>query len=188
MRENQRKTKGQQLKGKIVSEIFTLFQSFFFTLFQNFPPGTFVFKTKGFSSMRTKEKKRYQKEQDKSMLHVSCCTFVLLLEKRERDVKVQDPKVPFPCESADPPQGSADPQNRAKRVSGSKKLRFPVAPEKGAFNQRKTSKRATTKGQNRFIIFRTFSHFFTLFHNFSPRDFPFKTKGFSSMRTKEKKR
>ena len=43
-------TKGQQLKGKIVSE--------FFTLFHNFPPGTCPFKTKGFSSRRTKEKKR----------------------------------------------------------------------------------------------------------------------------------
>ena len=46
----QRKTKGQQLKGKIVSE--------FFTLFHNFSPRTFPFKTKGFSSRRTKEKKR----------------------------------------------------------------------------------------------------------------------------------
>ena len=43
------------------------------------------------------------------------------------------------------------------------------------------------KGQNRFIIFHNFSHFFTLFQNFSPRTFPFKTKGFSSRRTKEKK-
>ena len=49
-------------------------------------------------------------------------------------------------------------------------------------------KRATTKGQNRFRIFHTFRHFFTLFHNFSPRTFPFKTKGFSSRRIKEKKR
>ena len=56
----QRKTKGQQLKGKIVSEIFTLFHTFshFLALFHNFSPGTFPFKTKGFSSIRTKEKKK----------------------------------------------------------------------------------------------------------------------------------
>ena len=47
---NQQKTKGQQLKGKIVSE--------FFTLFQNFFRRAFPFKTKGVSSMRTKEKKK----------------------------------------------------------------------------------------------------------------------------------
>ena len=34
----QRKIKGQQLKGKIVSEFLTLFHTFF-TIFQNFPPG-----------------------------------------------------------------------------------------------------------------------------------------------------
>ena len=50
---NQGKTKGQQLKGKIVSEF-----SHFFALFQTFSPRTSPFKTKGFSSMRTKEKKR----------------------------------------------------------------------------------------------------------------------------------
>ena len=36
--------------------------------------------------------------------------------------------------------------------------------------------------------FHTFSHFFTLFQTFSPRTFPFKAKGFSSMRTKEKRK
>ena len=51
-----------------------------FTHFQNFAPRTFTFKTKGLSSRRTKEKKR-EKKKNKSMLHVSCCTFVLLLEK-----------------------------------------------------------------------------------------------------------
>ena len=65
---DQRKMKGQQPQGKIVSEIL-----------QNFSPRTFPFKTKGFGSRRAKEKKEKQKEQDKSMLHVSCCTFVLLL-------------------------------------------------------------------------------------------------------------
>ena len=34
----QRKTKGQQLKGKIVSEVFTLFHNFSH-FFINFPPG-----------------------------------------------------------------------------------------------------------------------------------------------------
>ena len=52
----QRKIKGQQLKGKIVSEISHF--SHFFVLFQKFSPRTLPFKTKGFSSRRTKEKKR----------------------------------------------------------------------------------------------------------------------------------
>ena len=50
------KTKGRQLKGKIVSEF-----SHFFAIvhiFQKFSPRTFLFKTKGFSLRRTKEKKR----------------------------------------------------------------------------------------------------------------------------------
>ena len=46
---HQRITKGQQLKGKIDSELFTLFHTF--------SPRTFPFKMRGFSSMRTKEKK-----------------------------------------------------------------------------------------------------------------------------------
>ena len=50
---NQGKTKGQQLKGKIVSHFFALFHTF-----SHFFPQDFPFKTKGFSSMRTKEKKR----------------------------------------------------------------------------------------------------------------------------------
>ena len=50
--DNQRKTKGQQLKGKIVSEFFTLFIHFL-----NFSPRTFPFETEGFSSMRTKRRK-----------------------------------------------------------------------------------------------------------------------------------
>ena len=56
-------------------------------------------------------------------------------------------------------------------------LRFPE-------EVREKYQRATTKGQNRFRISHTSSHFF---QNFSPRAFPFKTKGFSSRRTKEKK-
>ena len=68
----QRNIKGQQLKGKIVSEFFTLFHTFF-TLFQNFPPRTFPFKTKGFSSRRTKEKKRNNKKNRTNR----CCTLVV---------------------------------------------------------------------------------------------------------------
>ena len=52
----QGKTKGQQLKGKIVSNFHT-FRTFSH-FFKNFSPRTFPFKTKGFSSIRTKEKKR----------------------------------------------------------------------------------------------------------------------------------
>ena len=47
--------------------------------------------------------------------------------------------------------------------------------------------RATTKGQNRFIIFHTFSEFFTLFHNFSSGTFPFKTKGLAQGEQKRRK-
>ena len=43
----------KQLKGKIVSELFTLF-ALFSHFFGIFSPRTFPFKTKGFSSMRTK--------------------------------------------------------------------------------------------------------------------------------------
>ena len=42
----------EKLKGKIVSEIFTLFH-YFSRFFHNFSPRTFPFKTKGFSSRRT---------------------------------------------------------------------------------------------------------------------------------------
>ena len=48
----QRKIKGQQLKGKIVSEFFTLLHTF-----SEFSPRTFPFKTKGFSSRRKKRRK-----------------------------------------------------------------------------------------------------------------------------------
>ena len=47
--------------------------------------------------------------------------------------------------------------------------------------------RATTKGQNRFIILGTFWHFLALFQNFSPRTFPFKTKGLAQGRQKRRK-
>ena len=52
--------KGQQLKGKIVSECFALFHTFFtlFTLFQKCSPSTFPSKQRVFSSRRKKEKKR----------------------------------------------------------------------------------------------------------------------------------
>ena len=73
----QRKTKGQQLKSKIVSEFSHL--STIFHTFAYFFPQDFPLQSKGFGSRRTKENKRESKEQDKSMSHVSCCTFVLLL-------------------------------------------------------------------------------------------------------------
>ena len=71
----QRKTKGQQLKGKIVSELFTLFHNFshFFILF---PPGLSPSKQRVLAPGEQKRRKIIKK-QDKSMLHVSCCTFVL---------------------------------------------------------------------------------------------------------------
>ena len=53
----QRKTKGQQLKGKIVSEFFTFFHELFRT-FSEFFPQDFPLQKKGFSARRTKEKKR----------------------------------------------------------------------------------------------------------------------------------
>ena len=57
---NQRKIKGQQLKGKIVSEFFTLVRTFFtlFTLFQNFSPQDFPLQNKGF---QLNENKREEK-------------------------------------------------------------------------------------------------------------------------------
>ena len=57
--------------------IFTLLRRFF----RMFPPGLFLC-TKGFyycfSSKRRKETKTEQKEKDQTILHVSCCTLVLL--------------------------------------------------------------------------------------------------------------
>ena len=64
----QGKTKGQPKSFQNFSHLFTLFT--LFTLFQNLSPRTFPFKTRGCSSMRTKEKKKQEKERDKSMLHV----------------------------------------------------------------------------------------------------------------------
>ena len=70
----QRKTKGQQLKGKIVSALFHTFSHFkistLFHTFQHFSPRAFL-KIKAFLNKRKKEK-------DQTMLHVSCFTFVLL--------------------------------------------------------------------------------------------------------------
>ena len=53
----QRKTKGQQLKGKIVSEFFALFHNFSH-IFIILSPGLSPSKQRIFSSRRTKEKKR----------------------------------------------------------------------------------------------------------------------------------
>ena len=76
---SQRKTKGATTKGQ---NRFRIFHTFSHT-FSEFSPRTFPFKTKGFSSMRTKEKKDKKKKRDKSMLHVGCCTFVLLLSSAD---------------------------------------------------------------------------------------------------------
>ena len=54
--------------------------SHFLALFQNFSPRTFHLKTKGFSSRRTKEKKKIIKRNGRiDVALFSCCTFVLLL-------------------------------------------------------------------------------------------------------------
>ena len=80
-RSSQRKTKGQQLKGKIVSALFHTFWHFpalfhtFSEFFRIFPPGLFL-KVKGFyysfSSKRRKENKREKKKKTKSF-----CTLVV---------------------------------------------------------------------------------------------------------------
>ena len=67
MHYRQGKTKGQQLKGKIVSEFFALFRTFSEIFPQDFP-----LQTKGFSSMRTKEKKRKKMNRTNR-----CCTLVV---------------------------------------------------------------------------------------------------------------
>ena len=84
---SQRKTEGQQLKGKIVSALFHTFWQFsthfhtFSEFFRIFPPRLFL-RIKGFyccfGSKIRKENKREKKEKDQTILHVSCCTFVLL--------------------------------------------------------------------------------------------------------------
>ena len=81
---------------------------------------------------------------------------------------------------------SFGPRERKSSCTGAQRGDAPNAKQTGLY-QGKT-KGQQLKRQNRFIIFHSFSHFFRLFHNFSPRTFPFKTKGFSSRRTKEKKR
>ena len=68
----QRKTQGQQLKGKIVSALSHTSHTFphFFTLF---PPGLSL-KIKPF----LKRRKENKKKNTETILHVSCCTFVIL--------------------------------------------------------------------------------------------------------------
>ena len=67
----QRKTKGQQLKGKIVSE-FSPF-SHFFTLFQNFPPRIFPFKTQKVLAQGEQKRRKYHKKNRANR----CCTLVV---------------------------------------------------------------------------------------------------------------
>ena len=62
--------KGNKLKGKIVSALFHTF-THFYTLLRNFPPGLFLKLSFFF--------KREWKEKGQTILHVSCCLFVLLL-------------------------------------------------------------------------------------------------------------
>ena len=69
------KTKGLQLKGKIVSHFFALFSHFF----RIFPPGLFPSKQRVLTQREQKRRKNNKKKTDQWMLHVSCCTFVLLL-------------------------------------------------------------------------------------------------------------
>ena len=65
----------------------------------------------------------------------------------------------------------------------------PASEIKKSENQEIKQFQRKIKGQQlKGKIFHTFSHLFALFQTFSMRTFPFKTKGFSSMRTKEKKR
>ena len=68
---NQRKTKGQQLKGKIVSEIFTLFHNFshFFIIF---PPGLSTIKQR--VSAQWEQKRRKNKKNNGTN---RCCTLVV---------------------------------------------------------------------------------------------------------------
>ena len=72
-------TKGQNRLGTF-SHFFGTF-SHFFRDFQKFSPGHSL-RIKGFcccfSSKRRKENKSEYKEKDQTILHVSCCTFVLL--------------------------------------------------------------------------------------------------------------
>ena len=70
---NQGKTKGQQLKGKIVSDVFALFLTIFRT-FSEFSPQDIPLETKGFSSMGTKEKKRKDNKKNRTN---RCCTLVV---------------------------------------------------------------------------------------------------------------
>ena len=86
--ENQRRTKGQQPKDRIVSVLswhffMALFHTFhtFSELFRIFPPGLFL-RIKGFYCKATKRDQKRIKIKDPTILHVSCCTFVLLRENR----------------------------------------------------------------------------------------------------------
>ena len=68
---SQRKTKGQQLKGKIVSEYFTLLSQFF-TLFHHFPPGLSPSKQRVLAQGEQKRSKDNKKKRTNR-----CCTLVV---------------------------------------------------------------------------------------------------------------
>ena len=61
-----------KLKGKIASEFFTLFHTFFP---QDFSPS----KQRALAQGEQKRRKDKKKKRANRILHVSCCTFVLLL-------------------------------------------------------------------------------------------------------------
>ena len=68
---NQRKTKGQQLKGKIVSEFFTLFRTFSH-FFRIFPPGLSPSKQRVLAQSEQKRRKDNKKNWTNR-----CCTLVV---------------------------------------------------------------------------------------------------------------
>ena len=93
-------------------------------------------------------------------------------------------------EASRPERGSRLEEGQGSRLEGGQRSRLVVFFSPYGVKQRGNI-REKLKGNNEraksFQNFHAFSEFFTLFHNFSPRTFPFKTKG-SSRRTKEKKR
>ena len=88
--EDQRKTKGQQLKGKIVSALFRTFWhlSTHSHTFSELFPQDFFLEIRGFTfttvlAQRDEKRPKGNKKEDKTILHVSCCTFVLLREEQQ---------------------------------------------------------------------------------------------------------
>ena len=97
---NQRKTKGQQPKGKIVSALFRTFFAVFHTFytssefFRIFPPGLFL-ELRCFATVVVQRDKKTIKRKDHPILQVRCCRFVLLRWKTPDHVHNADNKMPF---------------------------------------------------------------------------------------------